>query len=743
MGSGKIKKVGNVTLDYSFYKGEDLYSEGPEEDALLEVAATRDIDEFNRIIALRGSWNFLYHLSHLRGNIVDFLNIAPTDRVLEVGAGCGAITGVLSDKAASVTCIELSEKRSLINAYRHRDCSNIEIIIGNFQDIEKKLVDGYDYILLIGVLEYAAAYMEKDGDPFLSLLLSLTPHLSEGGRIVTAIENKYGMKYFSGAREDHTGRYFDGITGYRGSGTKVRTFSKKELEDLFKSAGLRNRFYYPYPDYKLPVTIYSDERMPSKGEFGGDDTRNFDAERFTAFDEAAALDEALDKGFFDFFSNSYLIVSEKAATGGEGIFQGRRRTIYSKHSNERDPAFQIRTDIEVDGYGKKYVVKYPLHPEASAHLENMNEARRDLTEEFSGTIYAMNDCVRYDGRDGRLERLEFEYLSGRNMSDELERLIRMGRRDDALSLVMSFAKSLRQMAVHDFSIQKDFVRIFGDISLMGSHTSMAVTDLDLLFPNLIWSRKRWNVIDYEWTLYFPVPVEFVIWRAFHYYLEESGEDGLGEGIFEKAGIREHNRDEFMKMELSFQRYIAGRNLSIIGMHSMFGRNNIRFGEAIRLTSIVGRAERIKLYLDEGNGFNEESVRYFSAVRDDEDRITLDYALPLNCRGLRLDPADVYCMLKFEEIEVDGASCGDCLVNGIAIGSGVVLFNTSDPQILFTNIQGGESIHISYYFSRIEERFWKPISAEFDLPVDNEGSSLSHMLKGTRSEYMRIRMEDLS
>lgn len=31
--------------------------------------------------------------------------------------GCGALTGILSRKAGNVTCIELSEKRSLINVY--------------------------------------------------------------------------------------------------------------------------------------------------------------------------------------------------------------------------------------------------------------------------------------------------------------------------------------------------------------------------------------------------------------------------------------------------------------------------------------------------------------------------------------------------------------------------------------------------------------------------------------------------
>lgn len=75
--------------------------------------------------------------------------------MLEIGGGPGAITGALCRSAAEVTCIDLSRKRCLINAYRHRDCENLTFLVGNFQDIEPKLEQKYDLITLIGVLEYA------------------------------------------------------------------------------------------------------------------------------------------------------------------------------------------------------------------------------------------------------------------------------------------------------------------------------------------------------------------------------------------------------------------------------------------------------------------------------------------------------------------------------------------------------------------------------------------------------------
>ena len=46
----KQEKIGNVILDYTDYPGEDFYSEGSDEDRLLEIVKEHTDKEFNRII---------------------------------------------------------------------------------------------------------------------------------------------------------------------------------------------------------------------------------------------------------------------------------------------------------------------------------------------------------------------------------------------------------------------------------------------------------------------------------------------------------------------------------------------------------------------------------------------------------------------------------------------------------------------------------------------------------------------
>lgn len=303
------EKIGNIVLDFAYYSGKDLYSDGPVEEELLEIARTYKEEELNQVIRERNSWPVLYHFSHIRQNILEWLPVGKEDKVLEIGSGCGAITGALARKAGTVTCIELSKMRSTINAYRNREYDNIKIMVGNFQDIEKNLEEKFDYITLIGVFEYSEGYIGTK-EPYVEMLRRISSHLTPGGKIVIAIENRLGMKYWAGCTEDHVGRYFEGLMGYPDT-SGVKTFSRGELLQIIQKAGsFKTKFYYPFPDYKFPLAIYSDRYLPKKGELKGNFS-NFDRARIQLFDEAKVYDTLVENGLFPEFSNSFLLLVEK------------------------------------------------------------------------------------------------------------------------------------------------------------------------------------------------------------------------------------------------------------------------------------------------------------------------------------------------------------------------------------------------------------------------------------------------
>lgn len=298
------EQIGKVTLDYTFYNGQDQYSDGDIEKDLLQLIMEEP--DVEKILAEDDRWPVLYHFSPVRQNILEWYPLKKDASVLEIGAGCGAISGVLCRNAKHVTSVDLSKRRSLINANRNKEYDNLTIMVGNFNDVVLK--EKYDYITLIGVLEYAG-YYTGDEHPFEAFLKKISGYLKEDGKLLIAIENKFGLKYWAGCREDHIATFFGGIEGYA-KDSYVRTFSKNELAHMLEQAGFsEHTFYYPYPDYKLPEKIFSDEYLPHENELNVNH-RNFDRNRVRLFDENKVYGELIRAEMFPEFSNSFLIVAK-------------------------------------------------------------------------------------------------------------------------------------------------------------------------------------------------------------------------------------------------------------------------------------------------------------------------------------------------------------------------------------------------------------------------------------------------
>jgi len=292
----------SAILNTKFYTGTDHYSDGDIEDELLEIV--KNTKDFTEILAKDTRWPILYHLSPIRQNIINWYPFKAHASCLEIGAGCGAITGALCESLAQVTSVELSQRRASINYERHKNYDNLEIIVANLNDVVFK--EKFDYITLNGVLEYAGSFTKTD-TPYQDFLKQIKHYLKPDGKLIIAIENRYGLKYFSGAKEDHTAKAFDGLTGYKGNDT-VRTFGKKELENLLSQSGYKNQdFYYPHPDYKMPMEIYSPDFLPtSTAELSP--APNFDYERYALFDETDAYQGIIENGQYEFFANSFLVI---------------------------------------------------------------------------------------------------------------------------------------------------------------------------------------------------------------------------------------------------------------------------------------------------------------------------------------------------------------------------------------------------------------------------------------------------
>lgn len=288
----------------SFYSGSDLYSDGDIEDKIISLIASNPDTDYEETISRNYSWPVFYHLTRIRQNLLNWYPFNSDSDILEIGCGMGAITELLCQKASSVTAVELSKKRATATYLRCRSYDKLEIIVGNLNDIHfnKK----YDYITLIGVLEYQNNFTNSD-NPFVAFLNTIRKLLKPDGKLLIAIENKYGIKYWCGAPEDHSGIPFDGINNYNFSNI-ARTFSKAELDSIIKKSGFKNLyFYYPLPDYKMPQTIYSEKYLPKTGSIDNWIPYYSINNNSMISDEKHLYNDIVDNNVFEFFANSFLV----------------------------------------------------------------------------------------------------------------------------------------------------------------------------------------------------------------------------------------------------------------------------------------------------------------------------------------------------------------------------------------------------------------------------------------------------
>lgn len=201
-------------------------------------------------------WPTTYHLSGTRANILrPFTQWLKGAQVLEIGAGCGAITRFLGESGAEVLALEGSLRRAAIARTRTSDLDNVTVLAESFSQLQTSAL--FDCITLIGVLEYANLFVEGD-NPTRSMLQKVASLLAPDGVLIVAIENQLGLKYFAGAPEDHVWKTLYGVEG-RYLQNEPKTFGARELNQLLRDSGLEQvQRFAPFPDYKLPYAIITE-----------------------------------------------------------------------------------------------------------------------------------------------------------------------------------------------------------------------------------------------------------------------------------------------------------------------------------------------------------------------------------------------------------------------------------------------------------------------------------------------------
>ncbi len=326
------------------------------------VRSANDVSLFSRELQRHCvDWASTYHLSPSRANLLrPFSDHLAQKDVLEIGAGCGAITRFLGELGANVLALEGSRRRASIAALRTRDLDNTTVLSDDFNAF--KIDYRFDIITLIGVLEYAPIFT-KGENPVLQMLKQVVTLLKPDGKLILAIENQLGLKYLAGFPEDHLGVPMYGVEALYKKSDPV-TFGRTTLIDALKQSGFSTtRVFAPFPDHKLPVALVTEEGFSETSFDAGAlawQTARSDRQipAYYSLTLPRVWPEVIRNGLGLDMANSFLIL---AGTGDAGLApdpNGKSLAYY--FTSERRPDYCKQTVFKKDVNGTITVVVDPL-----------------------------------------------------------------------------------------------------------------------------------------------------------------------------------------------------------------------------------------------------------------------------------------------------------------------------------------------------------------------------------------------
>lgn len=299
-----------------------------------------------------------YHLSPMRKALLSWYNFEKDARVLELGAGMGALTGLLCTNCGTVFAIEENAfyRQALHNRYSL--VKNLAIL-PNMQSIGGTQ---FNYIVMVAPKQLN-----------LSILRTIKNYLCQNGKLLLTIPNRFALSAFCGETAFTGALPFNEID----CETSQSAYGKKALENLLQTAGFRSdncKWYYPTKDYIFPQEIYSNECLPpieGNSRYYPAIGSNYSA----LLPYSSLLPQIIAEDMFPAFANSFLVecrVNSKTPPCP---------TNYAAVTEGRLPEGRLATTVE-----EHKVYKKALHPKSVARLEQIKHNNNCLQAQGIGVV---------------------------------------------------------------------------------------------------------------------------------------------------------------------------------------------------------------------------------------------------------------------------------------------------------------------------------------------------------------------
>lgn len=506
------------------------------------------MSKFENIEKVEKFKGFLENTS-LRQNIINWYDFKNSSNILFLGEDYNCIGTFLLKDERKITLVEKDEIVFNKLKEKYGNYNNINLVNGNLIQLSKSdATKKFDYIVATTSMKRLGEFVNEVNKQkaFLKLLELSQILLKDSGVLLIAVNNKYSIKNFSGARYDE-GNSFDIISGKQ---KEMDVYSKNEIIELIqKSEFMQYKFYYPFPDFKLPSVIYSDEYLPNKNSSKLNYLLYYNPNDTILFNEIEVLKETIKDGNLPLFANSYIIE----------ISKDKRNFNKSKFISFNN--FRKKENKMITKMYDEYVIKENIFKEGKKHISNI-----------SNYIDILKKCGFYVIDKVENGKVYSKYQSLDNLNDILCEYILEGKEELAYKIIDRWYKYINEKFSYFF--KKNEYTVFEEYDLeITDELKEKLNFLDYGFFDIIFENifvkidkdckfEKFLVYDQEWCKR-NLPIEFILYRALNnlfYYNPKISKVIDIERLYNKYGIYEYI-EIFKKLEQKIQESLIDTEIS--------------------------------------------------------------------------------------------------------------------------------------------------------------------------------------
>ena len=187
------------------------------------------------------------------------------------------------------------------------------------------------------------------------------------------------------------------------------------------------------------------------------------------------------------------------------------KILYVKNNSERAKAFQLKTII-YEANGQKYIKKQAITSEAIPHLKKMKENYTKLSHAIIDSKVKVTPII-----DESEDSLTFEFIEGESLEKKFNKASQ-SKRTELLNEYISLVNNTFRTTTYQDSFSENplYNTLLGeqDFSLLSKEKCFdGISNIDLIFSNIIYKDAEIYLIDYEWAYEVNLPVEYIIQRT--------------------------------------------------------------------------------------------------------------------------------------------------------------------------------------------------------------------------------------